>query len=132
MKRKNIIFLVVLIAIICGAIYVTAPINAIELDPAKNLSAAGEPGLQGKSNLPALVGMFINVFLSIIGIVFVALLIYGGFVYMTAAGEKERVTKGTNIIRQSVIGLVIVVSSYAISTFVINSIAKGPGTTPTP
>jgi len=60
----------------------------------------------------------INIVLSLLGVIFVILTVYGGFLYMTARGNEEQTKKALSIITQSLIGLIIVLSAYAISYFV--------------
>jgi hypothetical protein len=48
---------------------------------------------------------------------------YGGFLWMTAGGDMGKVKEATAIIRNAVIGLVIIAASYAIANFVITQIA---------
>lgn len=60
----------------------------------------------------------INIALSLLGVIFVVLTVYGGFLYMTARGNEEQTKKGQSIIVQALIGLIIVLSAYAISYFV--------------
>jgi len=69
------------------------------------------------------VAVIIKTFLSILGIFFMILSIYGGFTWMNAKGEEAKVTKAKDILQQAVIGIVIVLGSYAITYFVIASIA---------
>lgn len=68
------------------------------------------------------VRLIIDVALSFLGVVFVLLTVYGGYMWMTASGNDEQVQKGKKIITAAIIGLVIVVSAYAISWFVINQL----------
>jgi uncharacterized membrane protein YwzB len=83
-----------------------------------------EAGVSSTSaNLPALVGSLINVLLSVLGIVFVILMVYAGFLYMTASGEEDKVKKAKKLISQAVIGLIIIVAAYAISNFVFQQLA---------
>ncbi len=75
----------------------------------------------------------ILVFFSIMGLVFTALMIYGGWNWMTAMGEEEKVTKAKDTIVAALIGIIILIAAYAITTFVINNIysrAAGVATTP--
>lgn len=60
----------------------------------------------------------IDIVLSMLGVIFVILSIYGGFLYMTARGNEEQTKKGLSIVTQALIGLIIVVSAYAISFFI--------------
>ena len=69
----------------------------------------------------------INVALGIFGIVFVGLLIYGGWLYMSAAGNQDRVEQGVKTIRWAIIGILIVIASYAISVFVAQNIVESTG-----
>lgn len=59
----------------------------------------------------------IRVLLGLTAIVLVILNIYAGFTWMTAGGNEEAVTKAKTTIRNSTIGLVIVLSSYSITLF---------------
>jgi uncharacterized membrane protein len=70
------------------------------------------------------VGLIIESALSLLGVIFLGLTIYGGIMWMTAEGAEERVEKAKNIITNSATGLVIVLAAYAISFFVINALTK--------
>jgi hypothetical protein len=69
-----------------------------------------------------LIGKIINSALGIVGSIALVMFIYGGFTWMLAAGNAEAVSKGKNILIWSVIGLVIIFSSYALVNFVFDSI----------
>ncbi|MFA4845830.1 MAG: pilin [Patescibacteria group bacterium] len=82
-------------------------------------------GTAGTSaTLPELIGNAINVLLSVLGIIFVVLVVYAGFLYLTAAGEDEKVKKAKKLLTQSVIGLVIIIAAYAISSYVIDALSE--------
>lgn len=66
------------------------------------------------------IGVIIQSILSLVGVIFMVLLVYGGILWMTASGNDQQVEKAKNIIIQSIIGLVIVLLAYAISVFVIS------------
>lgn len=74
--------------------------------------------------LPQLIGNYIQIFLSLLGVVFLILMLVGGFRWMKARGEAAEVTKAKEIIMDAVIGLIIVAASYAITAFVINAVGK--------
>ena len=73
-------------------------------------------GVQG--DLPTVVGIAIRTGLSLVGMIFFILMFYAGYLWMTARGESDQVDKAKKIIIASSIGLVIVVSAYAISVLV--------------
>lgn len=60
--------------------------------------------------------------LGIVGVIFFVLMIYAGFLWMTAAGNDERVTKAKNIFSTSIIGLLVIVGAYYILDFVLDAI----------
>jgi hypothetical protein len=64
----------------------------------------------------------INVVLSVLGVIFLALIIMAGFKYMTAAGNEDKVKQAIKQNSQAVIGLIIVLASWGISYFIINRI----------
>lgn len=61
----------------------------------------------------------INRLLGFLGIIMVALLMYSGFQYMTAEGDKGKIDTAKKRIINATIGLIIILSSYAITTFVM-------------
>ena len=83
-----------------------------------NVSYSGLTALPAEGPEP-IVGRIIQAFLSIFGVLFLALMIFGGYKWMIAQGREEEVKKGKDIIRSAIIGLGIVLLSYAISLFVI-------------
>ncbi|MDD3301887.1 MAG: hypothetical protein PHR57_03925, partial [Patescibacteria group bacterium] len=70
------------------------------------------------SSLMTYAGQFISIILGLLGIIFICLLVYAGFNWMTAAGDSDDVKKAKLTIRTSVIGLVITISAYAIWRFI--------------
>jgi ABC-type Fe3+ transport system permease subunit len=66
----------------------------------------------------------INIMLYIIGILCVAMLIYGGIRYTTSGGKQESVTSAKNTIMYSLIGLVIAIIAWAVVNFVIGGLAE--------
>lgn len=69
-----------------------------------------------------LVGNIIRVFIILLGIFFMGLMVYGGFMWMNAKGNDEQVKKAQGIIRDAIIGLLIAVGAYAITYFVLYNI----------
>ena len=71
-------------------------------------------------SMAKMVGTVITSLLSLLGIVFVVLMIYGGFKWMKASGREDEVGKAQEVIKQAIIGLVITASSYSISLYVMS------------
>lgn len=94
-------------------------------DMGKQLGAAGtNAGYDAPTDPRTTVANIIKVILSLIGTIFLALTIYAGFLWMTAGGNDEQITKAKSYIYQATIGLIIVLGAYAITVFAIK-IATG-------
>lgn len=70
------------------------------------------------------IGQMIAVVLSLLGVLFLILTIYAGLLWMTAGGNTENVKKAKSILLNSVVGLIIVLSSYAITATVIRYVSS--------
>jgi len=75
-------------------------------------------GLSDAGSVPVIVGNVLGSVLSLVGVLFFALMLYGGIVWMMARGNQEDEKKALSTITAAIIGIVIVVSSYAITNFV--------------
>jgi len=67
----------------------------------------------------------INAFLSLVGVILLAYLLYSGYNWMTARGDEEKVTKAKDTITRAIIGVIIIVAAYAISIFVMGKLQQG-------
>ena len=85
-------------------------------------TVTGELGGVGTRSLPELVGGIINIVLGLLGVVLIIMIVVGGVMWMTAGGEKEKVTKARKLITDAIIGLIIVVAAYAIAEYVISAL----------
>jgi len=84
----------------------------------------GLPGGQG-ATAGAWIRDFILMFLEVAGLIAVAFIIYGGFRYITSAGNEEAAESGKNTLTNAIIGLVIIILSYVIVAVLINALARG-------
>ncbi len=87
---------------------------------------ASGAGIQN-GDLYVIVGNFINIFLGLLGIIFLVLALYAGYLWMTAGGEEDQIEKAKDLIKNAVIGVVIIMASYALSTFVIDQLRSATG-----
>ncbi len=92
--------------------------------PDLGLGYATEIGLGSKDIRTTIAGM-IKTFMGLLGIVAVVLILYGGFKYMTSQGEPGKVDEAKKVIIAGVIGLAIILSAYAIASFVLGAIQTG-------
>lgn len=100
-------------------------VQAVGLGDAFNKAGTVAQGAgYGQNDLFSSVGNIITAVLSLLGVIFLGLLIYGGYVWMTARGNEQQVKKAQNTITTAIVGLVIVLAAYAISYFVISELSN--------
>lgn len=73
------------------------------------------------------IGSLINVFLGILGIIFLLLVIYAGFLWMTAGGEEDQVSEAKKLMINGVVGLILILTAYAITGFVVGALTEDVG-----
>ncbi len=73
------------------------------------------------------IGQIIAIILGFLGVIFLGLIIYSGFQWMTAGGNEETITKAKKRIINSVIGLVIIFTAYLITYFITNVLISTTG-----
>lgn len=97
----------------------------------EGLNAAAPAELKGgEPKLPVIIGNVISGLLGLLGVILFIYLLYGGFTYMTAGGDSKKVTEAVTVIKNAVIGMVIIALSFAIANFVIDQLSKATSATP--
>lgn len=76
----------------------------------------------GNQDFETTVGSIISVVLGLLGIVAVVIVLIGGFKYMTAGGNTDKTQDAKKLLIAGVIGLAIILSAYAITSFVLSSL----------
>lgn len=89
----------------------------------KDLNKNESLGLESKIETSA--ATVIKTALALVGTIFFILVFYAGYLWMTAAGNSERVDKAREIIVTAVIGLGIIMAAYAITYFISSSVGGG-------
>jgi hypothetical protein len=75
-----------------------------------------------------MIARVIQIFLGFLGIIAISLVIYGGFLWMTAAGNEEQIERAKKTLTSALIGLLIILSAFGITTFLLNKISAAVGT----
>jgi hypothetical protein len=86
--------------------------------------AGGDAGYTVSQTLPQLIGVIIGAVFGILGVVFLILVVYAGFIWMTSAGNSKSVDKAKGMLISATVGLVITLSAFAISSFIINALQQ--------
>jgi hypothetical protein len=93
--------------------------TAIKVEAFKTQTGASYAGfLQTKT------GQIVGLVLSFVGVIFLALMIYAGITWMTAAGNEQQVTKAKSLMINATIGIIVVFAAYAITSFIGVQILK--------
>lgn len=78
--------------------------------------------LFGNADIPTVVANVIKVLMGLSATVMLVVILYAGFVYLTSAGDSKKTQKAFDLIKSSAIGIIIIVTAYSLSQFIINNI----------
>jgi hypothetical protein len=103
----------------------SGPEDSSILNKLSTVADNGGYNIGANSGLMVVIGTIVQAVLGLLGAIFIILMVYAGFLWMTAAGLEPKIEKAQSIIKTSIIGLVITLSSWAIWSFIFaNFIAK--------
>ena len=83
----------------------------------------------GNTDPRQMAGQVVNVLLGFLGIIAVLLILFGGFKWMTAAGDEGKIDEAKKLIAAGVIGLVVILAAFGIAQFVISALYGATGAT---
>lgn len=117
------LFLLVFFAVFLSVNYsLAADINDLgvnQIDESINLT----------SNSPITIAVkIIQIILGLLGIIAVSLVIYGGYLWTTSGGSEEKINQAKKLLRNAIIGLIIILSSWGITYFVMSKLLNATGT----
>jgi len=93
-------------------------LNSVVSDTSKEAFNVKEVNDDSGFYLSSRVGVIIGAILSFVAVIFMILIIYAGILWMIARGNEQQVDKAKNLIIQAIIGLIIVLSAYIITSFI--------------
>jgi len=108
-----------LTALVLAILVLPVVVSAQDLD--LGLDDAAGIGL-GDKDLKEGINSIIQILLSFLGILAVLIILWGGFIWMTAAGDDAKVDKAKKLIISGIVGIVIILSAYIIANFVITQV----------
>lgn len=117
---------VVMVAFVALPALTPAPAAADTLADVVSVDdVGGAAGYSTESaDLKTTIGRLIKVALGFLGVVAIIIVLIGGFKYMTAGGSDDKVADAKKWIISGIIGLAIILSAYAITSFVITSLLE--------
>ena len=66
----------------------------------------------------------INIILGFLGILAVVLILFGGFKWMTAAGNDDKIAEAKKLLVAGVVGLIIILAAYALAAFILDAVFR--------
>lgn len=81
----------------------------------------------GSEDPRKIVARIINTAMMFLGIIAVVIILLGGFKWMTAAGNDDKVSESKQLMGAGVIGLVIILASWGIASFILNQLINATG-----
>ncbi len=128
MKKHLIFFLILIVVFLHLIVFVNLlpaqSYNEDDKEATKKTQAVTLPNPLGEGNDDPniLIGKVINAVLGIVGSLALVMFIYGGFTWMLAAGNQEKVQKGKDILIWATIGLIVIFSAYALVKFIFTGL----------
>lgn len=86
------------------------------------ITGTSETGVFGKNDLMGTLTIIINVVVSVVGFISVAMIVMGGISFATSQGDTAKTTKARNTILYGVVGLVVAILAFAIVNFVLANV----------
>lgn len=122
------VYIVLGLALIAPTSFAFAQIAAnsnVENEIAGQLNAATKEAGYDRPMDPRLIAVsLIRIVLSLLGTIFVVMIIYAGWLWMTSGGSAEQADTAKGLIYNAVIGIIIVFAAYSITSFVFNSLVR--------
>lgn len=123
MKKKNLLILLVIFGfLLFGAVNVVSAVTSSLQDSmsVQNQALVGKNGanLGEAKDIRIVVANIIKIFLSFLGTLATVYLFYGGYMYMTSAGNDQRMGNASKIMLYSALGLFVILASYSINSFI--------------
>ncbi|MEK7130687.1 MAG: hypothetical protein AAB793_03465 [Patescibacteria group bacterium] len=104
-------------------------VSALGIDDAfGGLAITGSTAGTGNPDISVFIGNIIRAVLSILGILILIFILYGGYLWLASGGNEQMVKKAKDVLTSAAIGLIIVLAAYAITTFVVRGITGAIGT----
>ncbi len=121
---KKLFIVIFVLSVLAPALMLAAPmqVHAQGIDLGTNFVtneinfATGDPRTAAMS--------LVKLLMTFLGIIAVVIMLYGGFLWMTAAGNEDKVDQAKKLIMAAVIGLIVILSAYLIINFVVTNVSN--------
>ena len=94
----------------------------INLEDPNQFPAADTLGLRRYDTAGAIATPIFNAVLGLVGVISLAIMIYGGYRWMTSGGNEETISEAKRTLTAGAIGLTIIIIAYSVVYFIVNSL----------
>lgn len=131
MYKRLLIFFLTIFSILQIVFFAFSPALAYDFEVNSGVGATGRGAGYEDANLTdesfaEVVGKVIRVLLSFLGVFFLLLMIYAGFIWMFSRGNSSEVEKSKKIMQNALIGLIVVLMAYGITALVMTAFVNPP------
>jgi len=131
---KKLLHKTLLVAFLCAAVFTPLTFAKAQTDANSPISPALQTEMDnqrfafqyasglGAQSPAVVISWIIKAILGLLGVIFIVLIIYAGFLWMTSAGNEDAIGKAKKTIVAAIIGLAIVLFAYMITIFVIDQL----------
>ena len=128
---KNLVAMAIIMLIVAPVFALALPVQAQNnadnlLWGGKQTNIEGNLGL-GNEDPRVIISKVINIALGFLGIIAVVIILLGGFKWMTAGGNEDKVDESKKLIFAGIIGLVIILAAWGIAKFVVENLYDATG-----
>lgn len=120
--RKTVMFVCLVVGLSLAVFPVAAQIEPVAGGDFGLPGAGGAGG--GTSEAESFIQNIINIALGLVGIIALIFLIFGGFQYITSAGDEQKAEHAKRIILYAIVGLIVIGLAAATVNFVITAIGR--------
>ncbi|MBI4652931.1 hypothetical protein HY750_01630 [Candidatus Kuenenbacteria bacterium] len=119
---KKTIFFLLFLFVFLSFVPIIQVVNVNATDTVQLNDPLNLTGTDKDQPVQALATRIIKVVLDFVGVITLGMFIFGGLVWMTSGGSEEKVKKGKGILIWATLGLIVILMSYVILTWFVNSI----------
>lgn len=121
-KNTKIIKIAVCLFIAAIAVFLLSNSVLAAAGPDVGLNYPAGTGLSNSQDIRIIIAKIIRVIIGFLGVIALGLIMYAGWLWMTSEGNEEKIEQAKKLLTNAVIGLIIILASFAIASFILNSL----------
>ncbi|HLC89912.1 MAG TPA: hypothetical protein VJG65_03045 [Patescibacteria group bacterium] len=128
MKKRNLKLIILAFLVIASFGFSYFALSAAPQEQVKTGLdvTAGQAGISDagseEPDLANILGLVVNYLFGVIGIVFLTFILIGGYLWMSATGNEDRIKKAKTFILNALFGLITVFMAYALVWLILNAL----------